>query len=89
MCDHPTQSLELLAQAVSEGNRPAIELFASQAFEHALQVAEIKLRGNKIRRWIDPCDVAQNVALKACLLLTNPDGKTMHAGYVCMRVCGT
>ena len=77
MCDHPTQSLELLAQAVSEGNRPAIELFASQAFEHALQVAEIKLRGNKIRRWIDPCDVAQNVALKACLLLTNPDGKTM------------
>jgi DNA-directed RNA polymerase specialized sigma24 family protein len=77
MCDHPIKNLESLAQAVSEGNRPAVELFASHAFEHAFQVAEIKLRGNKIRRWIDPCDVAQNVALKACLLLTNPDGKTM------------
>ena len=77
MPDHPTQNLESLAQAVSDGNRPAIEHFASQAFELALQVAEFKLRGNKIRRWIDPCDVAQNVALKACLLLTNPDCKTM------------
>jgi DNA-directed RNA polymerase specialized sigma24 family protein len=77
MCDHPTQSLELLAQAVSDGDRPAIELFASHAFEHALQVAKIKLHGNKICRWIDPSDVAQNVAFKAFLLLTNPDCKTI------------
>ena len=77
MCDQPTKNLESLAQAVTEGNRPAFELFASQVFEHALQVAKIKLHGNKIRRWIDPSDVAQNVAIKACLLLSNSDGKTM------------
>jgi DNA-directed RNA polymerase specialized sigma24 family protein len=77
MCDQPTKNLESLAQAVTEGNRPATELFASQVFEHALQVAKLKLHGNKICRWIDPCDVAQNVAIKAFLLLTNPDCKTI------------
>ena len=77
MCTDPAISLESLAYAAAEGDRRALELFAEEACEIALKLAEIKLQWNKIRRWIDPSDVAQNVAIKACLLLSNSDGKTM------------
>lgn len=72
MCTNPTNDLESLAQASSNGDRQSLERFAAQTWEIALNITEIKLQGNKIRRWIDPCDVAQIVSFKACQIIDNP-----------------
>lgn len=72
MCTNPTNALESLAQASANGDRQSLERFAAQTWEIALNIAEIKLQGNKIRRWIDPCDVAQIVSFKACQIIDNP-----------------
>jgi DNA-directed RNA polymerase specialized sigma24 family protein len=72
MCIDPAISLESLAHAAAEGDRRALELFAEEACEIALKLAEIKLQWNKIRRWIDPCDVAQIVSFKACQIAGDP-----------------
>jgi hypothetical protein len=73
MCTNPTSNLQGLANAAAEGDRQALERFATQALEIALNLAEIKLQRNKICRWIDPCDVAQIVTLKACRIAQTPE----------------
>jgi hypothetical protein len=80
MSTNPTSNLESIAQASADGDRQALERLAALAFEIALNLAEIKLQGNKIRRWIDPCDVAQIVSFKACQIVDDPAryAKVLH-----------
>ena len=63
--------LESLAMLSSEGSSQALEVFAQVAYDFVLRIASELLKGNKLRRWIDPCDIAQNVVLKACKRINN------------------
>lgn len=66
--------LRTFANSSLAGNRQLLELFSQAAYDFVLGIASELLRGNRLRRWIDPCDIAQNVVLKACRKINNFQG---------------
>jgi hypothetical protein len=69
----PQCDLNNLAQAAQQGDRQALELFAQHASGMVTSIASQILRGNRLRRWIDPSDVSQIVIFKVCFRLANPN----------------
>lgn len=69
----PTCDLNNLARAAQHGDHQALESFALHASRIVASIASEVLRGNRLRRWIDPSDIAQIVVFKVCFRLANPN----------------
>ncbi|MFN7733323.1 MAG: hypothetical protein ACK5OB_15610 [Pirellula sp.] len=72
----PLCPLSHLADSARLGNRLAEDAFAQEAWRRSVRIAEDRLRGNRLRRFIDPEDIAQNVVLTVCTRILRKAGQS-------------
>lgn len=72
----PLCSLSHLADSARLGNRLAEDAFAQEAWRRSVRIAEDRLRGNRLRRYIDPEDIAQIVVLRVCTRILRKAGRS-------------
>lgn len=70
----PLCPLSHLADAIRRGNLSAEEAFVREARRRSVRIAEDRLRGNRLRRYVDPDDIAQNVVLTVCKRILRKEG---------------